>query len=614
MTHSLVEQLSKRAGNARTRVGTALDSAHGGLTTALDSAQQGLTTAQQGLTSARKQATTAVTGLADRARDGAGSIRDGVQDGASSIRDSIQNSADSIHKSYVKSRQEAKSAQSAFAGLAPVIDTILPSEGSMCTVDVEFEIPVGKGVGFVGMHVTGTIARGTYVAGSGSALSGSAVQLGLYVAITGGAELHIAKAKVEAGAYLSTQGKTAAGALDIASWTLYRNLLAESNLIPRELVDAMYGKKDATAQDWDDETRDRYFKKGGRDFDPTNSGTVGLSVGASADIGTGPVTGSVGAKVKAGRVYDAASLERREGAKSTTQKLVGRAAESGLPGLSHVGEALAETDRGAQASLGDRALTFVGSAAVDATGIGSTSVVVTAVLRQVKDKRPGQESSQWSLTSLMVDATAKSPALDALASLTSGAASMVSVVKGLVNASKKATDHVKSRVEKDKGTKAGKALESINNFSDGLNTAFTAASGIQIPTTLPGVTSTGAIHFAGGMQAKKLNLYVGFEKVTSFKVNAKVLSAGYEKAERIGSIEYDGAAWSVHFGDLEQEILRGKKDSSTPHGTGTAHSGGLTPVHGLATGSAHGTTTGSAHGTTTGSAHGSTTGSAHGGS
>lgn len=440
-----------------------------------------------------------------------------------------------------KQTMEAKDAESAFAVLAPVLNVLLPSGGTSAKLDVEFRIPV-KG-GMITLHLTGTAARE----------SDSSFKLGIEAAVGGGMHIGVATAKAEFGGYLETRGPDAKGALTLASWTLFRSMLAESTMVPQEIVEALYATKTQSSGAWDKAVRETYLKKGS-----ANYGEIGVVGSAEASGGVkGVASGSVGVKAKLGRLYDAESIERREGATSTSQKLLGAL------GLK----------RGAQASLGDRMLTIITTATVEAaSGIGGGSLTVTTAIRQEKDKRGGKETTKYVLDTLSVDGTAhtKLIPLDAIASVGGAGGAMVTKIVQIVEAAKKAVSKAEQQAKKTEqeqpGSSVGDVLWSLASFKDGLETALTQAGSIDI--SIPHVLSSGQLHVVGGMVQRKPKLSVGIENLMKIEMPDLVVArASFERVERVGSIEYADSKWVVHFGDLEKELAakdEKKKKASAP--------------------------------------------------
>lgn len=410
-------------------------------------------------------------------------------------------------------------ATSAFAKVAPFIDFVVPTAGSSGAVDFELRIPI-KG-GMVGIHVAGSAAR----------VNETSVKLAVEANVTGGASVGVAHATFELGAYLEVQGSNSSSALTIVSWVLYRQL-AESNA-PREIGNAWFGsKKNGAAPQYDAAVRKVHFAK-----DSGNWAEIGVQAAGSVKGAIASVKGSAGIKGRAGRVYDPESIERRASGMSLTQRFT----------------SLFGSKRGAQASLGDRIFTVIGSASIDATVAGG-DLTVTIALRQVKDKRKGSESTSYKLDSLLVDGTAHCKGLAALASATGGTEALVDLLSKVVKATNTATERAEKQLqEESRAAKAGDVVGELDSVRDGLATASDKLS-TGLNFSIPDITASGQIHVIGGLERGKTTLKVLFEKMTKLAMDVGVVAGSITKTERLASIEYDDGTWTAHLGSLSKEL------------------------------------------------------------
>lgn|GEM_PF-3793193 len=442
-------------------------------------------------------------------------------------------------------------ATSAFTKLAPVINLIVPKPGDAGTLTASLNIPVSHGA-FVGIKIGATAARGN---------SGT-VSLGVTASVTAGGTVGFATCSFELGAYLQVQGRDAKEALTIVSWVLYRQL-AESNA-PREVEQAWFGEKGGkTAEQWDALVQKTLFSK-----ETGNWAEVGAQVGASASGGIGPVSGSVGAKLRMGRHYDAESIEARKGAKSLTQQF------TSVLGI----------DRGAQASLGDRMFTVIGSATFK-TGIASGSIQVTVAVRQRKTKQQKKETTSYELAKITVTGAAEVTGMGVAAQVLARGKAIQGLLNRVAAASEKATTKAKKELTSDKARDAGGVAEELDGYTGAMTQASQAVSSLSTLTTIFGLSVTGRLHVVGGYTGGKANLKVAFEKMTAIAVTAGVFSLTAKKTERLASIEYATGKWTAYLGEIAKEIGRKPKKTTggksttpgTPGGKGTGSGTGGTP-------------------------------------
>jgi len=427
-------------------------------------------------------------------------------------------------------------ATSGFTKLAPVLNAIAPSAGSSGSLDAEIKIPI-KG-GFVGIHVAATVAR----------VDEKAMHLGVEANVTGGATVGVAHAKAELGYYLEVQGGDARQALVILSWVLYRQL-AESNA-PKEISQAWFRdkKKGQTAEQWDALVRKTLFSK-----ESGNWAEIGAQAAVGAKAGLGSLKGEASAKLRAGRLYDAESIERREGAKSTTQKL------TSVIGI----------NRGAQASLGDRIVSVIGSVSLKAAVAGG-ALTVTVAIRQAKDKREGSKGTKYELDTIQVDGTLHCVGMDLAASLLGGSEAVTSLLMKVADGASSATEKAKSELTEE-ARQAGELVSDLSSYADGLKAAASAVGRASI-NAIPGLSASGQIHVVGGMKSKKPFLKVLFEKLTALTVDVEVFSLKAVKTERLASVEYADGNWTAHVGKLAIPLNKKKELSGAGGKTGTAAS------------------------------------------
>ncbi|HVC14922.1 MAG TPA: hypothetical protein VND62_08700 [Acidimicrobiales bacterium] len=431
-------------------------------------------------------------------------------------------------------------ATSAFTKLAPVVDFIIPKAADSGSLTAAIKIPV-KGA-FVGIQIGATAARGNT----------GTVQLGVTANVIAGATIGIATATFKLGAYLQVKGRDAKEALTMVSWVLYRQL-AESNA-PREVEQAWFGDKKGTAEQWDALVRKTLFSK-----ETGNWVEVGAQIGASAKAGIGPVTGEVGGKLRMGRRYDSDSIDRRKGAKSLTQQFTSKLG----------------IDRGAQASLGDRMFTVIGSATFS-VAIAKGSLQVTVAIRQVKDKQGKDskgaptEKTSYELQKITVTGTAQVTGMGLVAGALARGKAVQSLLSKVCTKSQSAGNKAKKELKSEKGREAGEVAEDITDYTGAMTVASQAVSSLSTLTTIFGLTVTGRIHISGGYTGGKTTLKVAFEKVTAITVNAGVFSLTAKKTERLASIEYTDGKWVAHLGELSKEI--GKSKPKTGGGKSTSSS------------------------------------------
>lgn len=405
-------------------------------------------------------------------------------------------------------------ATSGFTKLAPVLDAIAPSAGSAGSLDAEIKIPI-KG-GFVGIHVAATVSR----------VDEKAMHLGVEANVTGGATVLAAHAKAELGYYLEVQGGDARQALVILSWVLYRQL-AESNA-PREISQAWFRdkKKGQTAEQWDALVRKTLFSK-----ESGNWAEIGAQAAVGAKGGLGPLKAAASAKLRVGRLYDAESVERREGAKSMTQRVT-----------STIG-----INRGAQASLGDRIVSVIGSVSLSAAVAGG-ALTVTVAVRQAKDKRAGSKGTKYELDTIQVDGTLHCVGMDQGASLLAGSEAVANLLMKVADGASSATEKAKSELTEE-ARQAGELVSDLANYADGLKAAASAVGRASI-NLIPGLSASGQIHVVGGLRSKKPFLTVLFEKLTALTLDVEVFSLKAVKTERLASVEYADGNWTAHVGKL----------------------------------------------------------------
>jgi hypothetical protein len=458
----------------------------------------------------------------------------------------------------VPEKAEAKDAQSAFAMLAGPLNVLVPSPGTRATLQVEFRIPAKGAV--ITLRVKGEAAK----------QSESSFSLALEAAVGAGGHLGVAMAKGEVGGFLETRGPDAKGALTLASWSLFRSLLAESAVVPQELVEALYATKEQSSDEWDKQVRKTYFAKGSE-----SSAQVGTLVGAEASgqlMGVASVKGGVQAKL--GRLYNAETIERRADALSTSQKLLGS-----------VG-----IKRGAQASVGDRFVTVIATGECDVVGgITGGSVQVTTTIRQEKDKRGAKETTRYVLDTLSCEGTitTKLIPLSEIASLGGASGVMATKLVALVKAAKKALSKAEEKVKESESAQTsasvGDALWSMAAMRDGLEVALKEAGSLDI--SIPSVVSTGQLHLTAGLVERQAVLTVALENLMKVEIpDIVVAHASFERLERVASIEFDGSRWVAHFGDLDKELAAKDKAKKAPLAPSSAPSAPLSGAKGTGNG------------------------------
>lgn len=434
----------------------------------------------------------------------------------------------------------SEQATSAFTKLAPVVDLIVPKDGDAGSLTAKLKIPVHGA--FVGIGIGATVSR-TYT---------GAISLGVTANVIAGATIGIATATFELGAYLQVKGRDAREAMVMVSWVLYRQL-AESNA-PREVEQAWFGDKKGTAEQWDALVQRTLFSK-----ETGNWAEVGAQIGGSATIGVGGgvATVGVGGKLRSGRHYDSTSIDRRKGAKSTTQKLLETTIFSG---------------RGAQASLGDRMFTVIGSASVTSP-IAKGSLQVTVALRQIKDKSTKKkEKVSYALHKVTVTGTASVVGMGLVAQSLARGKAVQGLMKKVCTSSKSATDKAKKKLKSEKGREAGGALEELDGYTSAMTIAAQAVQSLTTLTTVFGLTVTGQIHISGGKTKETTTLKVAFEKVTAITVTAGVFSLTAKKTERLAAIYFSNGKWTAYLGELEKDISPKTTTTTTTGGTSTGSS------------------------------------------
>lgn len=137
------------------------------------------------------------------------------------------------------------SLNSKLAVLGKLIDAAAPKPGDKSEVDVLLKVPVPPQapVGFVGFHFTGSAEKDQDLGALKPTTKGR-----LDLTVVGGGELPGVEVMGEAGGYMeaaSTEG--GAGVMNMISYGLYRRF-KESDAIPREISNALWGLGGATAK------------------------------------------------------------------------------------------------------------------------------------------------------------------------------------------------------------------------------------------------------------------------------------------------------------------------------------------------------------------------------
>lgn len=162
------------------------------------------------------------------------------------------------------------SADSLFVKAAVLLNKAVSKPGDSASIEIEFEIPVDPtGVGFIGGRLKVEADKD----------DASMMKVRTEMAVTGGAKVGIAKIKAELGGYIEAQAATAADAMNLYSYGLYRRF-RESDVIPSEMTNYLWGgqtskhgKKKAEA--WSRELETRLFGMM-PDVDPADEKYKGL--------------------------------------------------------------------------------------------------------------------------------------------------------------------------------------------------------------------------------------------------------------------------------------------------------------------------------------------------
>ncbi len=229
--------------------------------------------------------------------------------------------------------------RSMLAKVGEIVDQAVPRNGDWIELELEFQVPCDpSGVGYLGGRLKASAFK-----------EDDFVKVRAELAITGGASVDFATIGGEVGGYLEAQADTAAGAMTLMSYGMYRRF-KESHALPAEMSSYLWGGNAGTygkgkAEQWSLDVEKEYFDTD----DPTRQESVYVETGAKAAVGADldaeVFTASVGATASTGRRTDFTSLQNRKGG-------AGKANKASDSVLAQGTRALTGGSRGAQKRTG----------------------------------------------------------------------------------------------------------------------------------------------------------------------------------------------------------------------------------------------------------------------
>jgi len=201
-------------------------------------------------------------------------------------------------------------ANSLFAKLAPMIDTVLPGSGDKGKLQVEFDIPVSSAA-TVGGRLTIEVERP----------EDTQIKLRGEMTVTGGVNVGIAQIKGELGGYVEAQAASSQQALNLISYSLYQRF-RESKAMPHGAADFAWGGTSSRAghtraERWAGQVEQNVFGAANTGEDAYVE--AGGLAGGKAKAGAGPASLEGQVKGTTGRRYDKTSVEAGKGALGTPQ-------------------------------------------------------------------------------------------------------------------------------------------------------------------------------------------------------------------------------------------------------------------------------------------------------
>ncbi|WP_116948355.1 eCIS core domain-containing protein [Jiangella endophytica] len=304
---------------------------------------------------------------------------------------------------------------SILTGLAAPLDLLLPHAGDGATFDVGFLVPIPDTPVMIG-----GILRFVTLRSDGGAVS---VQLEVAPQIAVG--IPMGQVKALFGGYVKSSGKTAAHAMTLLSYLLYRQL-RESNL-PEEITTLMWGGGTTRfhrikADQWSRGVEKTMWGSTTPGDDAANYVEIGSFGEASAKVGNEDLLAvTATAKVIAGERYDRTSIDNR--------KKGGAGARNVRSDGLFTRKIAALADRGAEKHLSRKTFTLTLSEKVVAGPVFSGDLIGTVTLREQglrKENRKKDGSVNWLIEDIGLTGkvSAKLPLGGAAQSAVKGAAEL----------------------------------------------------------------------------------------------------------------------------------------------------------------------------------------------
>jgi hypothetical protein len=484
-----------------------------------------------------------------------------LQDSQRKKGDDVTTDITDKHAGFVKFVEKKTQAKSLFEKVGRLGDKLVSNDGDSTEIEVELKFPVDpSGVGFIGGRFSAEIEK-----------DGEFTRIRSELAITGGASIDFVEVAGEVGGYIEAQAKTAADAMNLVSYDLYRRF-RESHVIPNECANYLWGGNwgsygKGKSENWSLALEKKYFALA--DPDPTSFKTPeayeaakakiekareeiyvesGGLIGASASMDGGVVEGEVSAGFTEGRRIDHASLNARKGG----------AGEKNLGSDSFIAKgarALTGGTRGAQKSVGRAVRTFSLGASLGGSVPGFTKIEGETGL-QLTWMSDGARKSQGETPQVTLTGNDLEMSLSAevpFANLGPGTGKLIDWL------SEKLRVFVRNSITKaEKETEAGKGTtnEVVTGVKDMVSVTSALKEASEPASEAEGGMSLAGAEISGGTTLKLTMALDGasesiegsldFSRVDEKKLEIpKILEAKLTRAKRILKISYEGGKWSV---------------------------------------------------------------------
>lgn len=455
----------------------------------------------------------------------------------------------------IKEKYEGN-AKSMFTKLSPIVNAAVPNPGDAVEVDLEAKIPVEpNAVGFVLFHLVLSANRDSVV-GQVTGAEGHE-NVVLRGELTAGAGVNVAdflEFKAELGVYAESSANTAAGALTLMSYGVYRRW-RESSIVPPGLVSYMYsGRKGEfgyqKSEAWANQVEKEQFSDTTTASGATDPNDAYVETGVLGRVSgkAGKAINGIGTELEAsltfggGRRYNKESIERAKGAGNLgARNKTAKGAEATSSG-------------GPQALLADDTFYFEIATGFNVSPVSGGLTIVGKFGRPASTKRVNPNAWSAEAIELQLNGAFTMPmagkgagmASKVVRPLATALTSLPGVVRTAIAAKKKELGSTKETAAKGTGTAMDIASASVPTLSQyvkqfGATDNWTNLGTDLSESTVPTVGSNLAFDLSIGFDFVEKELAVEFATEESLEVEIPLFFSGsVSKRKRILAITFDG--------------------------------------------------------------------------